>query len=129
MKIDKEKVQQIYEKWSTKELIKAVTVDKDNYDPVALDIMNRELKKRDIDNRSKDEFQKTHLQEKQAVLNSGKLFCPKCCCLNIKKQKPFWAFFLPGPLLFLLIPKYQCLECGYQFRDGKIENRTTGIKK
>lgn len=76
-----------------KELLKAVTVDKDNYDPVAIDIMNKELKKRDVDNGNKEEFQETYLQEKKASMNSGKLFCPKCYCLNIKKQKPFWAFF------------------------------------
>jgi len=136
MEINEKKLQHIYEKWSTKELLKGVTVDKDNYDPVAIDIMNKELKKRDVNNGNKEEFQKTCSQEKQTAINSGTPFCPKCYSLNIKKQKPWWVFFLlysplvlVGLLVFLLIPKYLCLECGYQFRDGKIGNRTTGIKK
>jgi hypothetical protein len=78
MKTDKEKLQTICEKWGTEELLMAVTVNKDDYDPVALDIINRELEKRNIENRSKEEFQTAYLKKKRAVMNSGEFYCPKC---------------------------------------------------
>ncbi|HWR81678.1 MAG TPA: M48 family metallopeptidase [Candidatus Deferrimicrobium sp.] len=43
-----EKLKHLYQSWKTEELIKAVTIDKAQYEPIALDLIRREIKNRSV---------------------------------------------------------------------------------
>jgi hypothetical protein len=63
MGIDEERLKQIYANWETVDLMKAVTIDKTKYEPFAIDIMNKELRKRNVNNEPIGKFQIEHLRK------------------------------------------------------------------
>ena len=52
-----EELKKYYGNWETKDLLRAVTIDKADYKPKAIEIMNEELQRRGINDKKKAEFQ------------------------------------------------------------------------
>ena len=120
MGMNEERLKQIYQKWRTEDLIKAVTVDKANYEPFAIDLMNMEIQKRRV---SKEEIANVgkELLEHEAIFSTAGIpFCPYCHSTNVREVRGIWQQLWSLFGLFLLfIPKYECLECGYNFNESK----------
>ena len=62
-----ERLKPVYESWETEDLMKAVTIERAQYEPIAIDLMIEEIKKRnlsdnDIDNYLND-YRKNYLQK------------------------------------------------------------------
>lgn len=76
MGMDEERLGQIYENWKTEDLIKAVTIDKANYEPLALDLINREIQKRKVKKEKITKFEENILERKERLLAIGTLFLP-----------------------------------------------------
>jgi len=96
-----------------------------------------------------DRSHKNYICKEESLKNEGKLFCPKCHSLNIIKKKWKWWYFLVIPffwgywllfefinlgflqlplclfLVFMLLHrmKYQCDDCGYNFRRRALKVR------
>jgi len=64
MGIDGENLKHVYESWGKQDLVKAVTIDKKNYEPSAIDIMKKELQKRGVSNQDLATFQDSYSSEK-----------------------------------------------------------------
>lgn len=116
MEKERERLKDIYGKWRTEDLIKALTVDKANYETIAIEVMTMELQKRNVKNEDINNFQKHYLQEEETLYTSGKLYCPNCHSLNIRKERRLWYLLLVPVIGYFLLPKYQCLECGLNFK-------------
>ena len=114
-------LRELYGGWKTEDLNKAITVDKANYEPEAINIMKEELQSRNVTTEDLDSFHQSYIHEEESLRSEGKLFCPNCHSLNIKKERPWWAYFIMGFSMFFL-PKYQCYDCGYSFRKIKEKN-------
>jgi hypothetical protein len=106
----------IYAKWKTEDLIRALTIDKGNYEPNAIEVMKMEVQKRNIKDEDINDFQKEYLKEEEALLATGKLYCPNCHSLNIRKERRLWYLLIVPVIGYFLLPKYQCLECGLSFK-------------
>jgi hypothetical protein len=119
---DRAKLQELYRGWTIEDLKKAVTVNKGDYQPEAIAIINEELQSRSVTKVDLDSFHKKYTQEEECLKREGKLFCPKCHSTNIKKERPGWSFLIFGLGQFL-IPKYRCDGCGYSFQGPKDEKR------
>jgi len=145
MERDLVRVRELYAGWKTEDLKKAITVDKADYEPGAIDTIKEELQSRNINTEDLDCFHKqvvlNYIREEESLKNEGKLFCPKCHSLNIIKRKWKWWYFLPIPIFgaywllfelfnlgFLQLPlcfflvfmflyrmKYRCDDCSYYF--------------
>ena len=111
MERDTVRLRNLYAGWKTEDLKKAITVDKAGYEPWAMNIIKEELRSRNVTDDDLDNFYKNHIHQEEYLKSEGKLFCPKCHSLNIRKERPWW---LMGLIMFL-IPKYQCYDCGYSF--------------
>lgn len=114
MERDPVRLRNIYAGWKTEDLKKAITVDKAGYEPWAINIIKEELRSRNVADDDLDNFYKNYIRQEESLKNAGKLFCPQCHSLNIKKERPWWSYFIMGLSMFLL-PKYQCSDCGYSF--------------
>ena len=116
-----EKLRELYRAWTTENLKKAITIDKADYEPGAINIIKEELQSRNVTKEDLDSFHQSYTHEEESLRNEGKLFCPNCHSLNIRKERPWWAYFIIGWSMFFL-PKYQCYDCGYSFRKIKEKN-------
>ena len=58
-----EKLKRSYESWKTEDLMKAVTIDKEQYELAAFDLMMQELKKRNISNDEIENFPQTYSRQ------------------------------------------------------------------
>ena len=114
MERDLERLRHLYAGWKTEDLKKAITVDKAGYEPWAINIIKEELRSRNVTDDDLDSFHKNYIREEESLRSEGKLFCSKCHSLNIRKERPWWSYFIMGWSMFLL-PKYQCYDCGYSF--------------
>ena len=153
MRKDLARVRKLYAGWKTEDLKKAITVDKADYEPGAIDIIKEELQSRNVNTEDLDSFHKqvvlNYIREEKSLKNEGKLFCPKCHSLNIIKKKWKWWYFLPIPmigafwlllelynlgwlqlplcffLVFMLLhrKKYRCDDCGYCFTRRALKER------
>lgn len=125
MGIDEERLKQIYESWKTEDLMRAVTVDKTKYESLAIDLMNREIQKRNVKREEIAKFEKEFLEKEERLHITGMPFCPYCHSNNLRKVWGLWGFRdyfergILGKLFSLSIPKYECLECGYNFSESK----------
>ncbi len=121
MGIDEERLKKIYERWKTEDLIKAITVDKTKYEPFAIDLMSREIQKRNVKKEEIAEFEETFLGKQERLSVAGSPFCPNCLSTNVKELFALFSlkYFLLGRFLALTNPKYECLECGYHFSNNK----------
>lgn len=117
--MEKERLKGIYGKWRTEDLMRAVTFDRTNYEPIAIEVMNMELQKRNIKNEEINNFQKDYLREKETLSTAGQLYCPNCHSLNIRKERRLWYLVVLPVIGYFLLPKYQCLECGLNFTKNK----------
>ena len=113
--VNTEELKKKYGSWETKDLLKAVTIDKADYEPRAIEIINEELQRRGINDKSKTEFKKDW--QESSFRSIGTLQCPKCHSFNVTDRgiwnQVFWGYFF-GLLSALLIPRYRCLECGWK---------------
>jgi late competence protein required for DNA uptake (superfamily II DNA/RNA helicase) len=114
MEKDMVKLRNLYADWKTDDLKKAITVDKAGYELWAINIIKEELQSRNVTDDDLDNFHKTYIREEESLKSEGKLFCSKCHSLNIRKERPWWSYFIIGVSMFLL-PKYQCCDCGHSF--------------
>lgn len=118
MGMDEERLGQIYENWKTEDLIKAVTIDKANYEPLALDLINREIQKRKVKKEKITKFEENILERKERLLAIGTLFCPNCLSTNVEEVfgiRRLIKFYLFGLLRKAFSNTYECRECGYYF--------------
>jgi DNA-directed RNA polymerase subunit M/transcription elongation factor TFIIS len=99
--------------------MKATTVDKLNYEPIAIEVIIKELQKRNVNNQEINEFHKRYLQEEETLPTTGKLYCPRCHSLSVRQVRPLWVLAIVPVLVYLLLPKYECAECGFSFRKSK----------
>jgi hypothetical protein len=116
---DSEMLRAIYSKWTDEDLIKALAIDKDNYEPNAIEMMNNEVQKRKIKVEDINNFQKDYMKEEEVLVSSGQLYCPKCHSLNIRQERRLWHLLIIPLIGYFLLPKYQCLECGLNFRNRR----------
>lgn len=116
MEKEKERLKDVYATWRAEGLIKAVTVDKANYEPILIEVMTMELQKRNVKNGDINNFQQRYLEDEETLSTSGKLYCPNCHSLNIRKERRLWYLLLVPVIGYFLLPKYQCLECGLNFK-------------
>jgi hypothetical protein len=124
MGIDEVRLRQIYENWKTEDLIKAVTIDKANYEPLAIDLMSREIQKRKVRKDEITKFKENILERKERLLATGTLFCPNCLSTNVKEVfgiERLIKFCLFGLFGRAFNTMYECRECGYHF-SGKERN-------
>jgi hypothetical protein len=121
MSTDEERLKQIYESWKTEDLMKAVTVDKTKYESFAIDLMNREMQKRNVKKEEIAKFEKEFLEKEERLSVTGSLFCPHCLSTNVKELFTMFSlkYFLLGRFFALTNPKYKCLECGYHFSKSR----------
>lgn len=63
MATDKGRLKQIYESWKTEDLMKAVTIDKAQYEPTAIDLMVQEIKKRNMSDDDIEKFPQTYSRQ------------------------------------------------------------------
>ena len=119
MEKEKERLKGIYDKWRTEDLMKAVSVNRLNYEPIAIEVINMELQKRNVKNEEINDFHKDYLQEEETLLTTGKLYCPNCHSLSIRKERRLWYLVIVPIIGYFLLPKYQCTECGFNFRKSK----------
>jgi transposase-like protein len=125
MGIDEERLKQIYESWKTEDLIKAITVDKTKYEPFAIDLMSREIQKRNVKKEEIVNFERNLLEKEERLCITGMPFCPNCHSNNLREVLRLWGFrdwferSILGRLFSLSIPQYECLECGYNFTKNK----------
>ena len=118
MRIDENKLGQIYENWKTGDLIKAVTIDKENYEPLAIGLINREIQKRKVKKDEITKFEENILERKERLLATGTLFCPNCLSANVKEVFGIGRlikFYLFGLFGKAFSTTYECRECGYYF--------------
>lgn len=116
MEKEAETLKGIYAKWKTEDLIRSLTIDKGNYEPIAIEVMKMEAQKRNIKDEEINDFQKGYLREEEALMATGKLYCPNCHSLNIRKGRRLWYLVIVPVIAYVLLPKYQCLECGLSFK-------------
>ena len=119
MEKEKERLKGIYDTWRTEDLMKALTVDRSNYEPVAIGVINMELQKRNVKNEEINDFHKNYLQEEETLSTTGKLYCPNCHSLSIRKERRLWYLVIVPVIGYFFLPKYQCTECGLSFRKSK----------
>jgi len=125
MGMDEERLKQIYGSWKTEDLMKAVTVDKAKYEPIAINLINMEIQKRNINKKEIAQFEKNLLEKEERLRITGMPFCPHCHSNNLRGVWGLWGFrnyferSILGKLFSLFISKYECLECGYNFSEGK----------
>jgi hypothetical protein len=62
----------IYAKWETEDLVRALTIDKESYKPIAIELIKIEIQKRDINNEEIKRFQENYSEEKETVISSIK---------------------------------------------------------
>jgi Zn-dependent protease with chaperone function len=55
-----ERLKHSYEGWETEDLMKAVTIDKAQYEPIAIDLMIQEIKKRNLSDEDIEKFPETY---------------------------------------------------------------------
>ena len=118
MGIDEDRLRQIYENWKTEDLIKAVTINKANYEPHAIDLMNREIQKRKVKKDEIIKFEESLLERKKWLSATGTLFCPNCLSTSVEEIFGMWRlikFYLFGLLGKAFNTPYECRECGYHF--------------
>jgi hypothetical protein len=116
MEKERERLKDVYAKWRAEDLMKAVTVDKADYEPISIEVMTMELQKRNVKNEDINNFQQRYLEDEETLSTSGKLYCPNCHSLNIRKERRLWYLLLVPVIGYFLLPKYQCLECGLNFK-------------
>jgi hypothetical protein len=113
VRMESERLESIYEKWETKDLIKAVTVDKEDFEPFALTLIQNELVRRNIKDKDTELFQKHFLEETEKLLEIGEPFCPKCHSLDVETRASIYYQIilkitgLPQPLT--------CCDCRFRF--------------
>ena len=111
--MEKEALEPIYERWKTEELLKAITVDKEDFEPFALALIHNELVRRNIKDKDVELFQKHFLEETEKLLAMGEPFCPKCHSLDVQDRATreyrliLKILGLPRPLL--------CRDCKFWF--------------
>lgn len=118
MGVDEDRLRQIYENWKTEDLIKAVTIDKANYEPHAIDLMNREIQKRKVKKDEITKFEQNILEKKERLLATGTLHCPNCLSTKVKEVfgiERLIKFYLFGLVGRTFNTVYECGECGYHF--------------
>ena len=86
METDEERLKRIYENWKTEDLLRAATVNRLNYESLALDMINLELQKRKVTNADKENFQNYILEKEERLLATGTPFCPNCHSTNLKEK-------------------------------------------
>jgi hypothetical protein len=96
MERDLVRVRELYAGWKTEDLKRAVTLDKAGYEPWAINIIKEEIRSRNVNSEDLDSFHKSHTQ---SLRSGGKLFCPKCDSLDIKKERPWWFYCIMGASL------------------------------
>lgn len=116
MKIDDNKLQGIYEKWETEDLIKAVTIEREKYEQYSIELIENELNKRGINAWDKKKFEDFFLEDEKALDILGTNYCPQCHSLNVKPIAP-WLSLLIGKLLTNFVSLYKCVDCGLEFRN------------
>ena len=103
-----------YEKWKTEDLIRGI--NKKDYLPFAIDLMKEELQRRSVSDKNIDKLWKTFLQEEEILETSGELYCPNCHSKKIGDKSRLWYIMIIAPIEYFLRSKYQCLECGHEFK-------------
>jgi len=88
MERDLGRVRELYAGWKTEDLKRAVTLDKAGYEPWAINIIKEELRSRNVNSEDLDSFHKDYIREEESLTNEGKLFCPKCHSLDIRRERP-----------------------------------------
>ena len=58
-----ERLNHSYESWKTEDLMKAVTIDKAQYEPTATDLMIQEIKKRNLGDEDIEKFPETYSRQ------------------------------------------------------------------
>lgn len=96
MEKDPVRLRELYAGWKMEDLMKAITVDKANYELTAINIIKEELQSRNVTAEDLDSFYKSYTQ---SLRSGGKLFCPKCDSLDIKKKRPWWFYCIIGAFL------------------------------
>ena len=119
MERDPLELRNYYAGWKTEDLEKAMTIDKEGYEPWAINIIKEELQSRNVTDADLDKFHEDYNHQEESLKTENKLFCPECHSLNIRKERPWWL----GPIRFLF-PRYQCYDCGHSFNIS-IEQVTT----
>ncbi len=118
MGIDEDRLRQIYENWKTEDLVKAVTIDKANYESDAIDLMKIEIQRRKVKKDEIAKFEENILERKERLLATGTPFCPNCFSTNVKEIfgiSRLIKFYLFGLLGRAFNTTYECGECGYYF--------------
>ena len=111
-----ERLRELFRAWTTENLKKAITVDKADYEPEAMNIIKEELQSRNVTTKDLDGFLRSYIDEEESLMSEGKLFCPNCHSLNIGEELPQWLRWIPFiRWLKILTPKYRCDDCGYFF--------------
>ncbi len=119
MKKETETLKDIYARWKTEDLIKALSIDRGNYEPTAIEIMKMEVHKRDIKDKEISDFQKDYSKEEETLIEGGNLYCPSCHSLDIRKERRLWYLAIVPVIGYFLLPKYQCVKCGFTFGKTK----------
>ncbi len=88
--------------------------------------MNIEIQKRNINKEEIAKFEENLLEKEERLHTTGMPFCPYCHSNNLRKVWGLWGFRdyfekigILWKLFSLSIPKYECLECGYNFSESK----------
>ena len=115
-----EELKKYYGNWETKDLLRAVAINKADYKPRAIEIINEELQRRGINDKTKAEFRKDW--QETSFLSRGMPFCPKCHSFSVTDRSLWVPLF--GPIIFgLLISRYRCLECGWTGSETYFDKR------
>lgn len=120
MERDLVRLRNLYVGWETEDLKKAITVDKANYEPGAINIIREELQSRNVNTEELDSFaedidsfHKNFIREEETLKNKGKLFCPKCHSLNIIKKKWESWYLLIIPIFGAYWLLFEFLNLGF----------------
>jgi hypothetical protein len=116
---ERENLKRHYGNLETKELLKAVTIDKGNYESIAIEVMNEELQRRGISDEAKTEFERDWKEDSLIYVGMDIGMaprCPNCHSYNLDDRTKW--FPLIGPLIGLilgsLIGRYRCRDCGWR---------------
>ncbi len=124
---DVTRLREIYRGWKTEDLKRAMAFEKKDYEAETLNIIKEELQSREVRMEELDAYRQTYAAEVEVLRDQMKIFCPKCHSLNVKKERPWWAYFIMGWSMFFL-KKFQCYDCGYTF-NYKVSMAKTGASR
>lgn|GEM_PF-1075575 len=85
------RVRELYAGWQTEDLMKAITVDKADYELTAINIIKEELQSRNVTTEDLDSFHKNYIREEESLRNGGKLFCLKKRDYFFIGKSSFWC--------------------------------------